>query len=152
MVERNGRGRMSVVQWYVSRGRIDRRTWWLHYALPLAVGWVLASVADVLLGLTEIETTRTSTSWTTTWQLGPIGLVVSAVLLAPAISSTVTRLQDQDKPAVWLLFLLLPVIGWGVLFVLLGFVAGNPQPNRYGPPPAGRRPQFLDPAYPLTYR
>lgn len=143
---------MSVVRWYVSRGRIGRRTWWLRYALPLSVVWVLASVADLLLGLTEIETTTTGDSWTATWQLGPLGLVASALLVAPAISSTVTRLQDQDKPAVWLLFLLLPVIGWLVLVVLLGFVAGNAQPNRYGPPPAGRRPQFADPAYPLTYR
>jgi len=143
---------MSVVQWYVSRGRLDRRTWWLRYGLPLPVVWVLASAADLLVGLTEIRTTTTSGSWTATWQLGPIGLVASALLLAPAISSTVTRLQDQDKSAVWLLWLLFPVVGWLVLFVLLGGIAGNPEPNRYGPPAAGRRPQFADPAYPLTYR
>jgi uncharacterized membrane protein YhaH (DUF805 family) len=143
---------MGVVRWYVSRGRIGRRTWWLHYAVPLFVLGVLASVADLAFGLTEIERTTSGTSYTVSWQMGPIALVVTALLLAPAISSTVTRLQDQEKPAVWLLWLLFPVVGWLVLFVLLGFIAGNPGANRFGPPPPGSRPPYADPAYPLTYR
>ena len=41
---------MSLGQWYVSRGRITRRTFWLHYVLPLIALSVLAEVADLAAG------------------------------------------------------------------------------------------------------
>jgi uncharacterized membrane protein YhaH (DUF805 family) len=140
---------MTIGQWYVSRGRITRRTFWLSYVLPLFVLGLVASVADLALGFSEVETTTTATSASAAWGMGPIAIVVSLLTLVPSISSTVTRLHDQDKSAVWLLFLLLPVIGWIVLFVLCGFIAGTPRPNQYGPPPAGQ--QMADPGYPASY-
>lgn len=134
---------VNVAQWYVSRGRIGRRTFWLTYALPIFVLGLLASVADLALGFGELETTTTASSASAWWSMGPIAVVVSLLTLVPSLSSTVTRLHDQGRSAVWLLFLVLPVIGWLVLLVLAGFVPGNRGPNRYGPPPAwsaGQRP------------
>jgi uncharacterized membrane protein YhaH (DUF805 family) len=140
---------VSFGQWYVSRGRITRRTFWLYYVLPLFVLSLIASVVDVALGFSGVETTTTSTSASAFYSMGPVAGVVALLTLVPSISSTVTRLHDQDKSAVWLLFLLLPVIGWLVLLVLCGFIPGTPAVNKYGPPPAGQ--QMADPGYPATY-
>jgi uncharacterized membrane protein YhaH (DUF805 family) len=140
---------VSFGQWYVSRGRITRRTFWLYYVLPLFVLSLVASVIDVALGFSAVETTTTSTSASAFYSMGPVGIVVALLTLVPSISSTVTRLHDQDKSAVWLLFILLPVIGWLVLLVLCGFIPGTPGMNKYGPPPAGQ--QMADPGYPPSY-
>ena len=122
---------MSFGQWYVSRGRISRRTFWLHYFLPLLAASVVAGVLDLALGFTDFST---SSGGTTTYEFssasGPIGLLVSLASLVPSISSQVTRLHDRGHSAWWLLFLLLPVIGWLVLIVQTGFLPGTPGPNQ----------------------
>ena len=41
---------MTLMQWYVSRGRINRSTWWLQYTLPLMLLSVLATTADLAFG------------------------------------------------------------------------------------------------------
>src|SRR3954453_6336814 len=137
---------MSIGQWYVSRGRITRRTFWLSYVLPIFLLGILASVADLVLGF---ATRTTATSGSAYGQMGLISVVVSLLTLVPSISPTAPRLHDQDRSALWLLFALIPLVGWLVLLVLNGFVAGTPGPNRYGPPAGG--PQFSEPPYPQSY-
>ena len=66
---------------------------------------------------------------------GPLGSLVSLAFLVPTISSSVTRLHDRGPSAWWLLWALLPLVGWLVLLVQNGFLAGEPVPNRYGFPP-----------------
>lgn len=140
---------MSAGQWYVSRGRITRGTFWLYYVLPLFLLGLVAAVIDVALGFSAIETTTTATSASASYGVGPVAGVVALLTLVPSISSTVTRLHDQDRSAAWLLFLLLPVIGWLVLLVLCGFIPGTAAVNRYGRPPVGE--QLTAPGYPGTY-
>ena len=53
----------------------------------------------------------------------------------PNVAAMVIRLHDRDHSAWWLLWNLLPGIGWLVLIVTLGFLGSEPRPNRYGPPP-----------------
>jgi uncharacterized membrane protein YhaH (DUF805 family) len=137
---------VDLGQWYVSRGRITRRTFWLCYVLPLLGLGILASVADLAVGFSELETAATSTSASAAWDLGPIAIVVTLLTLVPSISSTVTRLHDQDRSAVWLLVGLVPIIGWIVLLVLCGAVPGTPATNTYGPSPVGRT--TAEPGYP----
>ncbi len=120
---------MSAGQWYVSRGRIGRRTFWLRYLLPLLAASIVAALLDAALGLSDANGN------------GPIGLVVSLALLVPSISSTVTRLHDRGHSAWWLLWALVPLVGWLVLFVQNGFLAGHPVSNRYGSPPGQPTPQ-----------
>jgi uncharacterized membrane protein YhaH (DUF805 family) len=143
---------MSFAQWYVSRGRITRRTFWLHYFLPILAASIVAGLLDLAFGFTHLSTTSGST---TTWEFssssGPIGGIVSLATLVPAVSAYVTRLHDRGHSAWWLLFFLLPVIGWLVLIVQTWFLAGDPGANRYGPPAAGPR-SMPDPGYPQTYR
>jgi uncharacterized membrane protein YhaH (DUF805 family) len=142
---------MNVGQWYVSRGRISRRTFWLHYFLPIFAASIVAGLLDLAFGFTDFASTS---GGTTTYEFssssGPIGAIVSLALLVPSFSSNVTRLHDRDHSAWWLLFVLLPIIGWIILIVQIGFLPGTPGPNRYGPPVDGRQP-MAEPGYPQSY-
>jgi uncharacterized membrane protein YhaH (DUF805 family) len=134
---------MSFGQWYVSRGRIDRRTFWLYYLLPILAASVVAEVLDVAFGFTGYGSTADSSSAFG----GPIALLVSLATLVPSISSTVTRLHDRGHSAWWLLWALLPGIGWLVLIVQTWFLPGTTGPKRYGPP---ARP-VSEPGYPQSH-
>ena len=126
---------MDLKQWYVPRGRMDRRTWWMHYTLPLAGLSLLALLADQALGLGRIGFTTTTSAASFVYEPGFFALVTSLLTVVPSIAAHVTRLHDRNMPAWWLLLAFIPVVGGLGLFVLLAFVPGNPGPNRYGPPP-----------------
>jgi uncharacterized membrane protein YhaH (DUF805 family) len=142
---------VSFGRWYLRRGRIDRRTFWWHYVLPILVLQVLATVADLALGFTHLDTTTTSSSFSATANLGPVSLGVTALLIVPSIASEVTRLHDRGHSAWWLLLSLIPIVGGIVLLVQTGFLRGDGGPNRYGPPPGGPKHPFPDPPYPPSY-
>ncbi|MGY1837989.1 MULTISPECIES: DUF805 domain-containing protein [unclassified Modestobacter] len=142
---------MEFARWYVSRGRISRRTYWLAYVLPILVLTVLAMSADFAFGFSEVtSTTTTATSVSAEFSPGIVLPVVWLVLLVPSISSNVTRLHDRGHSAWWLLIGLIPLVGGLVLLVQLGFLPGEERTNDYGPPPAGER--VPEPDYPLSYR
>ena len=126
---------MTFGQWYVRRGRIPRRTWWLHYTLPLAALAILAGFADTSLGYQVFTTQPVDTGSVYTYTGGPVSTLISLFSLVPSISSSVARLHDRGHSAWWLLWWLLPIVGWFVLLVQNAFLAGHPVPNRYGPPP-----------------
>ena len=126
---------MSFGHWYVRRGRITRRTWWTQYTLPILVLSVLASAADTALGYPGLSTGVGEPESIYTWTGGPLSTVISLFTLVPSISSSVARLHDRGLSAWWLLWLLLPVVGWLVVFVQNGFLSGTNVPNKYGPPP-----------------
>jgi uncharacterized membrane protein YhaH (DUF805 family) len=68
---------------------------------------------------------------------GPATGFTGLALLVPQISGMVTRLHDRDHSAWWLLWSLLPVVGWVILVVTVCFLGTVPAANRYGPAPAG---------------
>ena len=142
---------MSFGQWYLRRGRIDRRTYWLHYFLPIVGLSVLALLADLAFGFATLDATATSTSASGALSLGWFSLAVTLLTIVPSISSEVTRLHDRNHSAWWLLFGLIPVVGGILLFVQTGFLRGDGGPNRYGPPPASPHGPAPDPAYPPSY-
>ncbi|MBB3678193.1 DUF805 domain-containing protein [Modestobacter versicolor] len=120
---------MSFWQWYVRRGRIDRRTWWLHYSLPVTALGVLGLLADVSLGNVDLDAVAAGDASA----YGPV-VVLVLLLTAPAsISASATRLHDRGMPAWWLLLGLVPYVGGLALLVLNGFLPGDAGPNRYGP-------------------
>ncbi|MCZ2829785.1 DUF805 domain-containing protein [Modestobacter sp. VKM Ac-2986] len=126
---------MSIWEWYVRRGRIDRRTWWLQYALPVAALSVLALFADLALGNTDLQRMVE----TGVPDYGPFVQVVGLLTLPASISGAVTRLHDRGLPAWLMLIVFVPLFGQLALLGLTGFVRGEAGPNRYGPPP-GRPP------------
>ncbi|MCV2488524.1 DUF805 domain-containing protein [Geodermatophilus sp. YIM 151500] len=126
---------MRFSDWYVRRGRISRRTWWLHYFLPLAALGVLAGIADLAVGSATLESSAGGGQASASFTAGWITAVAWLVTLVPALTSEAARLHDRGLSAWWLLLNLLPLIGQLVLLVLVGFLPGDRGANRYGPPP-----------------
>jgi uncharacterized membrane protein YhaH (DUF805 family) len=120
---------VSFWQWYVRRGRIDRRTWWLHYTLPIGVLSVLGLLADMSFGNTDLHAVAAGGSL-----YGPMLLAVLLLTAPASISASATRLHDRGMPAWWLLIGLVPYLGGLAMLVLNGFLRGDGGPNRYGPP------------------
>jgi uncharacterized membrane protein YhaH (DUF805 family) len=121
-------------EWYVCRGRIPRRTWWLHYALVLLLFSFLAALADASMGYPAFAPPAEPSGVYDHFG-GPVSLFVSLFTLVPSISSSVARLHDRGHSAWWLLWMLVPVVGWFLLFVQNGFLRGDGGPNRYGAAP-----------------
>ncbi len=126
---------MSFGGWYVRRGRITRRTWWTQYTVPILALSVLAAAADTALGYPGLATGVSDSEALYAWTGGPLSTVIGLFTLVPSISSSVARLHDRGLSAWWLLWLVLPVVGWLVVFVQNGFLPGTNVPNKYGPPP-----------------
>jgi len=121
-------------EWYLRRGRITRREWWLHYTLVLVVLAFLAALADASMGYPAFVMPA-EPEGLYDYVGGPLSLFVSLFTLVPWISSTVARLHDRGHSAWWLLWFLVPVVGWILLLVQNGFLRGDGGPNRYGPAP-----------------
>jgi uncharacterized membrane protein YhaH (DUF805 family) len=62
------------------------------------------------------------------------GLFALAALI-PAILVDIKRWHDRDKSGWWMLIALVPIIGTIWFLIELGFLAGTPGSNRFGPPP-----------------
>ncbi|GAA4738338.1 DUF805 domain-containing protein [Modestobacter marinus] len=136
-------GRGGLLGWYLPTGRIRRSEWWLRYVLLIALLGLMASVIDAQWfpdsyprfedreGVVDVA----DVLWFFPDQGGPVTALVALALIVPNIAATVTRLHDRDHSAWWLLWSLLPGIGWLVLVITCGFLGTRPHPNRYGPPP-----------------
>ena len=140
---------MSLLEWYVSRGRINRATWWLHYTLPLLLLSLLGTAADFAFGYSTLsDVMATDASFLTTYDTGPFATVVALLTIVPSISSTVTRLHDRGHSAWWLLITFVPLVGVLALLVITGFLRGDAGPNRYGPPQQPPQAAAGEPLYP----
>ena len=137
---------MSFGQWYLRRGRIDRRTYWLLYFLPIIGVFFLMGIVFVAVAAASdpASAPREGAGLSVLEVLLFVGYLL---VLPPAISSQACRLHDRGHSAWWLLFNLLPFAGPIVLLVQM-CLRGEPGPNRYGPPPAGQR--VPDPGYPTS--
>jgi len=112
--------RMTLPQLYLGlKGRIPRRTYWLHGVLSLLLAGV---VLDGLLAIARVETDTAN------------GLV-SLLLLWPLIAVSAKRQHDFDFSAWWALIHFVPAIGSIVLLLADGLVPGTRGPNRFGPDP-----------------
>jgi uncharacterized membrane protein YhaH (DUF805 family) len=101
------------------RGRITRRTFWLHGVLALlGLGLLLGA----LLAIAGVRSQHAET-------------VVELLLLWPALAVSIKRWHDRGRSGWWVLIVLVPYIGWLWALVENGFMPGTPGPNRYGPPP-----------------
>jgi uncharacterized membrane protein YhaH (DUF805 family) len=119
--------RISFGQWYWRRGRINRRTYWLHYFLLLEI-----------IGLLSLLVVPSGPGSDGTAALA-VNFVIFLITLTPSLSSQVARLHDRGHSAWWLLWSLLPVVG-SIVLIVQSCLKGEPRPNRYGPPPAPRNP------------
>jgi uncharacterized membrane protein YhaH (DUF805 family) len=62
-------------------------------------------------------------------------IIVALAMLVPILATGARRLHDSGKSGWWQLFVLIPIAGWLVL-VIFFLLPGEPNENRFGPPPA----------------
>jgi uncharacterized membrane protein YhaH (DUF805 family) len=109
--------RLSLVQLYLGlRGRIPRRTYWLHGVLSLLLAGV---VVNALLDIARIDGDAA-------------GKFANLVFLWPLVAVSVKRQHDFDFSGWWALIHFVPVVGSLVLIVLDGIMPGTHGPNRFG--------------------
>ena len=109
---------LSLVQLYAGlRGRIPRRTYWLHGVMSLLV---LGLVARGLLSIANVDPELA-------------GKIVDVLIAWPCIAVSAKRLHDFDFSAWWLL---INLTGIGLVVMLVaGCVPGTRGPNRFGSDP-----------------
>jgi uncharacterized membrane protein YhaH (DUF805 family) len=132
-------GRGGVGAWLVPTGRIRRSDWWLRYVLVIAVIGAVAVWIDRQWFPDAFPRLERGDGFDVLWPFpdegGPVTAICALVLLVPNIAAMVTRLHDRDHSAWWLLWHLVPGLGWLVLVVTVGLLGTQPHPNQYGPPP-----------------
>lgn len=108
------------------KGRTNRVCYWIQVlewiSLLLIVGGIAAFIIGVVLpeGAAQVATTV----------LFSLFMFVELIVLIPRIAMAVRRNHDFDISGWWLVLVLLPYIGCGV--VVFGFMAGTPGENRFG--------------------
>ena len=116
---------MDLKQFYLSpRGRVSRSDWWLKYVLAMIVLTTVAGLLDAALGLSDPET-----------GVGIISIVVTLLMIVPAIIVCIKRYHDRNKSGWWVLIVLIPIIGGIWQIIELGFLRGTIGQNRFGPDP-----------------
>jgi uncharacterized membrane protein YhaH (DUF805 family) len=105
-------------------GSLNRKQWWLRLILPILVIILVLAFVDRVIGIYDPNTGVGILS----------GLFVLASLI-PAILVDIKRWHDRDKSGWWMLIALIAIIGSIWFLIELGFLAGTPGPNRFGPPP-----------------
>ncbi|MEO5755623.1 MAG: DUF805 domain-containing protein [Mesorhizobium sp.] len=116
-------------------GRIGRAQWWLA-SFAIVLVWVL-----IIAGFAAFIAVVDPSAEHTSGELSHGGLSVGIALLMGIILScwikiaaTIKRYHDLDKPGVWLLLTLIPIIGPIWVTIECGFFAGSPGNNDFGPP------------------
>ena len=116
--------RLTLVQLYLGlRGRIARRTYWLHGVLSLLL---LGVVVNALLAIANVDNETA-------------GRLVNVVFLWPLIAVSAKRQHDFNFSAWWALIHFIPGVGSLVLLLVDGSVPGTAGPNRFGPMPSNVR-------------
>jgi len=112
--------RPSLAQLYLGlKGRIPRRTYWLHGVLSLLL---MGFVLNALLIIANVDKDTSAR-------------LANLVFLWPLIAISAKRQHDFDFSAWWALIHFVPGIGFLVLMVADGSVPGTHGPNRFGADP-----------------
>lgn len=98
-------------------GRTSRKDYWLFFIGNFILTVIIEGIDTVLTGRAP-------------W---PLFVPYTLALFIPSISIGFRRLHDIGRSGWAFLWLLMPVIGWIVLFIF-DVLPGQPHPNRYGPP------------------
>jgi uncharacterized membrane protein YhaH (DUF805 family) len=114
----------DLQRFYLSAdGRVDRKQWWLKLVVPVFVITLILAAIDMALG-----------TYNPRHGAGLLSGLFALIALVPAVFVYIKRFHDRDKSGWWVLIGLVPIIGALWLLIELGFLAGTPGPNRFGPP------------------
>jgi uncharacterized membrane protein YhaH (DUF805 family) len=118
----------SVLRQYATfSGRARRSEYWWFFLFTVVVS-ILTTVIDALVWGTKVEDN------------GPTTIITTVALLLPTLAVSVRRLHDVDHSGWFLLFGLVPIVGWIILLVVT--VKDSGTDNRFGPSPKYPTPPF----------
>lgn len=101
---------------FLFKGRITRRSFWVY---------LFARILLIVLTWVVSFGSRLST---------PVDVTL-LLLCYCDICVAVKRFHDRNKPGIWYLIILVPIIGFFWFFIELGFLKGTDGPNAYGADP-----------------
>ncbi|MBI1682448.1 DUF805 domain-containing protein [Caulobacter hibisci] len=121
---------MKLLAWklFGFGGRLARGDWW-RLGLPAFIGLIAVNLL-VTVGAGPGEAAYSGPAF--------LRLALSAPLIWALYAIGLKRCHDRGKGRFWLLmFVLVPVLGWGWSVIELGFLRGQAGANRFGPSPLG---------------
>ena len=110
------------------KGRAQRREFWLFYAFDVGVVASLLILGSILSAIVS-DATPLASIMQLIWLYGLATLV-------PWLAVSCRRMHDIGKSGAYLLFYLIPVVGYIIVLVWL-IQDGQMGPNQYGPNPKG---------------
>jgi len=124
-------------------GRARRSQFWLtriliFVAFVVVIGVLAAIGRAVAPAAGQPGATRASP---VTLIIGLLTIAIGIVAVWIDLAVTVKRCHDRDKSGWFIFIALIPIIGGIWLLIELGFLDGEPRPNKYGPSP-----KYPDPA------
>ena len=105
-------------------GRAGRPEYWF-YALFNTLFFFILQFLSSMLGL-QYAMNELITVY-------PLASIWQVVTFVPSLAVGVRRMHDINRSGFWLLFLLLPLIGW-LLIMIFALLKGNDDDNDYGSP------------------
>ena len=126
-----GQAISSVFKNYANfNGRARRSEFWFFALFNLIIDLAASVINYLIAGSSD-----------TTSIIGIIYLLYSLATILPALAVSWRRLHDIGKSGAYILFILIPLVGW--IFLLAWFVKDSDMgENRFGPNPKGQYPEY----------
>jgi len=105
-------------------GRAGRSEYWFYALFSTFIFFILQFLSSMLglqYAMNELITVY------------PLASIWQVVTFVPSLAVGVRRMHDINRSGFWLLFLLLPLIGW-LLIMIFALIKGNDDDNDYGSP------------------
>ena len=105
-------------------GRAGRSEYWFYALFSTLIFFILQFLSSMLglqYAMNELITVY------------PLASIWQVVTFVPSLAVGVRRMHDINRSGFWLLFLLLPLIGW-LLIMIFALLKGNDDDNDYGSP------------------
>ena len=105
-------------------GRAGRPEYWFYALFSTLIFFILQFLSSILgfqYAMNELITVY------------PLASIWQVVTFVPSLAVGVRRMHDINRSGFWMLFLLLPLIGW-LLIMIFALLKGNNDDNDYGSP------------------
>jgi uncharacterized membrane protein YhaH (DUF805 family) len=114
---------MSFKEFYLStKGRINRKAYWLRFVLPIFIIELVAYILDSLVGSDFGN------------GFGIFVIIVDILIIYPSIAVFIKRIHDRGKSGWFVLLCFIPVVFlWPAIEA--GFLKGTSGDNKYGNDP-----------------
>ncbi|MES2986324.1 MAG: DUF805 domain-containing protein [Pseudomonadota bacterium] len=133
---------LPLKRYFDFKGRSRRKEFWLFVLFQIIV-MMIASFIDVALGFGQVDSYAQATEgYSAGFSMnssGPVLIITALALLIPGLAVAVRRLHDTDRSGWWLLFNLVPLVGF-ITIIVFYCLEGTSGPNRFGEDPKGRAP------------